>query len=520
MTPRLRGSQRGRSVDEGRHLTQNGTMSRRPNICVLYADDLGFGDVGCYGASTIATPNLDQLASEGVTFSQGYATAATCTPSRYSLLTGSYPWRNPRAAILSGDAPLIIGDQQETLASMLRGAGYRTGIVGKWHLGLGDGDLDWNMPITRSPNEIGFDEAFIMAATNDRVPCVYLHNGRVLGLDPDDPIEVAYGRQGAFQEVPTGREHPELLRMKPSHGHDGTIVNGVSRIGEMRGGRAAMWNDEEMAGVFADRACRFIEDSGEQPFFLYYAFHQPHVPRLPGPRFAGTTPHGPRGDVIAEMDWCVGRVLESLRKSGLHEDTLVVFSSDNGPVLDDGYRDGAEELVGNHQPAGPLRGGKYSMYDGGTRVPFIVSWPGTIDCGESDALVSHVDFFSSFAALVGTTVEDPSAPDSESVLDALLGRSAVGRGELVVEGMQARTVLRVGNWTYIPPHDGEPVSPSTHIELGNSPDAQLYHLENDIGQIRNLANQHPERVRAMDDRLTAILRSSRTRTLNRNGTGS
>ena len=294
----------------------------------------------------------------------------------------------------------------------------------------------------------------------------------------------------------------------------------------MRGGTAALWNDETMAAVFASRACEFIERATDRPFFLYYAFHQPHVPRIPGPRFRGSTPHGPRGDVIAEMDWCVGQVLDSLERSGIAENTIVIFSSDNGPVLDDGYHDRAEELVGEHHPAGPLRGGKYSMYDGGTRVPFILSWPETVRVGEQDAIVSHVDFYASFAALVDAPLEGPfhgaeadaaadsqtvAAPDSVDVLDALLGKSGDGRSELVVEGTQAKTVLRVDDWTYIPPNTGPAVSPTTHNELGNSLEPQLYNLAEDIGQIANRAESEPDRVASMAERLEAIRKSRATR---------
>lgn len=486
-------------------------MARQPNVIILYADDLGFGDVGCYGASTIPTPNLDRLAAGGLRFHQGYATAATCTPSRFSLLTGSYPWRNPRAAILPGDAPLIIEPGSPTLPEMFRRAGYRTGVVGKWHLGLGRGDLDWNADISATPNDVGFERSFVMAATNDRVPCVYVQDRRVVGLDPADPIEVTYDWDQAFVDQPTGRHNPEMLRMKHSHGHDCTIVNGVGRIGHMRGGQAALWTDETMAEVFSEQAVSFVEESGDQPFFLYYAFHQPHVPRLPGPRFQGATPHGARGDVIVEMDWCVGQMLDALDRLGLADDTIVIFSSDNGPVLDDGYVDGAEELKGEHRPAGPLRGGKYSLFDGGTRVPFILRYPGRVAPGESDALVCHVDFQASFAALLGQPLADDEAPDSIDVLDALLGRDAVGRAELVVEGMQAKTVVRAGDWAYIPPYAGPAVSQHTHTELGNAREPQLYDLSADIGQRRNLAGERPEVVAELEARLEATVGSSRTR---------
>lgn len=481
-----------------------GDSAKHPNIVVMYADDLGFGDVSCYGATALDTPNIDRLASEGVIFYQGYATAATCTPSRYSLLTGSYSWRNERAHILPGDAPLIIDPGTATLPSVLKEAGYSTGVVGKWHLGIGEGNQNWNEPLPLTPLDIGFDYSYIMAATNDRVPCVYLDGRDVVGLDPSDPIEVEYDKNKPFSGLSTGKDNPELLKMMFHHGHDMSIVNGVSRIGYMRGGEAALWVDEDMADVFLDKAVSFVEKNKDEPFFLYYAFHQPHVPRLPHPRFVGSTGLGPRGDAIAEMDWCVGEMLDALERCGLKEETIVVFSSDNGPVLNDGYYDEAVELCGDHQPAGPLRGGKYSMYDGGTRVPFIVSWPGNVETGESDALVSQVDFLASFAALAGVSLDADAGPDSVNVLDVLLGQSDEGRSEIVLEGIQAKTVLRQGDWVFIPPHQGPPVNTNVNIETGNYPVPQLYNLSGDIGQIENVASVYPDDAERMADRLREI----------------
>lgn len=488
--------------------------TRRPNIVVMYADDLGFGDIGCYGADTIPTPNLDRLASRGVRFTQAYATAATCTPSRYSLLTGSYPWRNERAAILPGDAPMIIPRKMPTVPSVLKQVGYTTGVVGKWHLGLGEGDIDWNGRIDGTPLDVGFDHSFIMAATNDRVPCVYVDGREVRNLDADDPITVSYDPDAPPLpgELPRGRNHPELLRMKYSHGHDDSIVNGVSRIGRMAGGASALWDDEEMAEVFLDEAKKFVADNAEGPFFLYYAFHQPHVPRIPSRRFKGATKHGPRGDVIAEMDWCAGQFLDFLEEKGLAEDTLVIFTSDNGPVLDDGYHDQAEQLNGDHRITGPLRGSKYSLYDGGTRVPTIASWPGRIPEGvESDAVLCQMDFMASFAALAGVELPANAGPDSLNYLSGWLGENVPGREELVVEGTTRKTVLRQGDWTMIPPHDGPFIQPNTKVELGNMPEPQLYDLSQDIGQIRNLAGEQPDRVEQMQARLDAIANSDGSR---------
>ncbi|ENM5918346.1 arylsulfatase [Vibrio mimicus] len=483
----------------------------QPNVIILYADDLGFGDLSCYGANDIPTPNLDQLAEEGLKFDQAYATAATCTPSRYSLLTGSYPWRNPDAAVLPGDAAQIITSDDATLANLFQEHGYATGIVGKWHLGLGNGELDFNQEIQGTPNDVGFDHSFIMAATNDRVPCVYIQNRQVANLDPNDPIEVTYDWDKAFPDVPNGRQNPELLDVMYDHGHDGTIINGISRIGHMRGGKSALWNDETMGEVFADNAISFIEQHQQQPFFLYYALHQPHVPRIPNPKFRGVTPHGVRGDVIVEMDWCIGKVLKKIDELGLKDNTLVIFSSDNGPVLNDGYKDQAIELNGQHRMAGPLRGGKYSLFEGGTRVPFIVRWPQQIASGQSSALFNQVDLYHSFAQLLNRPLTPTEAPDSQPLLDTLLGKDPVGRSEMVLEGMQYKKVFRNQRYAYIPAHDDDFVCQYTGNEKGNQSSPQLYDLKDDVGQITNLAEQMPDLVQELDQALHQAIQRPKTR---------
>lgn len=475
------------------------------NFVIIYADDLGFGDLSCYGASGIPTPHLDRMASEGLRFTQSYATAATCTPSRYSLLTGAYPWRNKRARILPGDAPMIIGENERTLPGTLRDSGYRTAVIGKWHIGLGDGNIDWNGEIAPCPLDVGFDESYVMAATNDRVPCVYVDGRKVDGLDPDDPISVVYGGENPFTDVPTGKDNPELLTMRHSdQQHYDTIVNGVGRIGFCRGGKAATWDDETMSDVFLERSKNFISKNKTQPFFLYYALHQPHVPRIPNPRFAGSTDKGPRGDVIAELDWCVGEILEHLKAEGLDENTVVIFSSDNGPVLDDGYRDDASSKCGEHKPAGPLRGGKYSMFDGGSRVPMIAWAPGLIASGETPALFSHADFLMSFANMAGTIIPEDEQADSLEMSAALLGKDKIGRDNLVTEGIGSKTVVRQGNWVYLPPHDGPVLFGDKGIETGNNPKPQLYDMEADIGQRENLAERYPEKVAELSALLESI----------------
>jgi arylsulfatase A-like enzyme len=481
-------------------LSASAAASERPNIVLIYADDLGYGDVGCYGATAVATPNIDRLAQEGLRFTDAHSAAATCTPSRYAMLTGQYAWRRKGTGILPGDAPLIIEPGRTTLASMLQDAGYTTGVVGKWHLGLGVGRPDWNAELKPGPLEIGFEYCFIIPATGDRVPCVYVENHRVVGLDPADPIQVSYNRK--VGDEPTGAERPDLLRMKLHHGHDQTIVNGISRIGYMTGGKAARWVDEDMAEMITSKAVAFIRRHRDKPFFLYFATHDIHVPRVPNGRFQGATTMGPRGDAIAQLDWCIGQTTGALDELGLSDNTLLILTSDNGPVLDDGYEDDASERVGEHRPSGPLRGGKGSLFEGGTRIPFIVRWPLQVPAGSSDALVCQIDLIASLAKVAGQDLDESAARDSIDVLPALLGRSDVGRDVLVEQA--AGLALREGRWKYIEPRPGPAVNGSTGTETGASERPQLYNLADDLAETRNLARQYPDKVGQLSQLLDQI----------------
>lgn len=468
--------------------------SAMPNVIIILADDLGLGDVSAYGATTIHTPNIDSLAHGGICFTNGYATSATSTPSRYALMTGMYPWKNKEAKILPGDAPLLIGEKQYTLPKYMQRAGYRTAAIGKWHLGMGRGNVDWNKTVKPGANEIGFDYSCLIAATNDRVPTVYVENGTVVGLDPDDPIAVSYEKN--FPGEPTALTHPELQKMEWAHGHNNSVINGIPRIGYMRGGENARWKDEAMADYFVGKVKSFLNESKDEPFFLYYGLHQPHVPRAPHARFAGATSMGPRGDAILEADWCVGELIKELKVLGLLENTLIIFSSDNGPVLNDGYKDRAAELIGNHQPCDGLRGGKYSLYDGGTHVPFLVYWKGKIQSDVSPALVCQLDIFASLAGLVGNPFEGEL--DSQNLLPALLGKSNEGRHELVVEA-NGKMAFRMEEWAMIPPYKG-PKQNLTGNELGNAENFSLYNLTTDQGQNLDLASVHVEELERLKKR--------------------
>ncbi|RLA29468.1 MAG: arylsulfatase [Bacteroidetes bacterium] len=459
-----------------------------PNIVIFYVDDLGYGDVGSYGAIGVETPNIDRLAANGVRFTDAHSSAATCTPSRYSLLTGEHGFRR-NAAILRGDAPLLIPTDKPTLPAMLKRAGYTTAVVGKWHLGLGDGDLDWNAAIRPGPLEIGFDYAFLLPATGDRVPTVYVEDHQVVNLDSADPIEVSYKEKVGSR--PTGYENPELMRYKADSQHSKTIVNGVSRIGHMGGGESALWIDEEFPDVFSAKAAEFIRANKDGPFFLFHSFHDIHVPRLPNPRFKGKSTMGPRGDAIAQTDWIVGALVDELEELGISDRTLLIFTSDNGPVLNDGYEDQAVELLGEHKPAGPLRGSKYSAYEGGTRVPTITYWPGKIKPGSSDALVSQLDIYASIARLVDEELSDHEATDSRDQLAVWLGQSNAGRDYLVEESVGG-LVLRSGSWKYIPGVENPRRGTNTKgVEVGFAKVPQLYELGTDIGEQVNLAAKNP-----------------------------
>lgn len=481
--------------------------AKQPNIIIIYADDVGYGDIGCYGAEAIDTPSLDMLAQNGMRFTSAYATASTCTPSRYSLLTGEYAFRNEDAIILPGNAPLIINPEKPTIASVLKKEGYKTALVGKWHLGLGKQTepLDWNGNIAPGPRELGFEYSFHMAATGDRVPTVYIENGHIVNLDPNDPVTVSYEKP--VGNDPTGLSHPHLLKNQADEQHAKTIVDGTSRIGYMTGGNSARWTDEEMPDEFLQKAVKFIKANKDGPFFMYYALHENHVPRIPHPRFRGSTSLGVRGDAVVQMDWSIGIIVETLQKLGIAKDTMIIFSSDNGPVIFDGYYDGAIEFdkAAGHNAAGPWRGGKYSAWEGGTRLPFIVSWPGTIKPGLSDALISHVDVLASLASLTGAKIPAGRAADSQDLMDLIMGKSDVGRDHLIQQGVNMESI-RKGDWKYVPP--GEVTNRGRigkfHRDLIREP-GELFYLPEDPAEQNNVAHLYPAKVKELRGILNAEL---------------
>ena len=467
-------------------------------IVLFYADDLGFGDTSAYGQRKVPTPNLERLAGEGVRFCDAHSTTPICTPSRYSLLTGRYAFRRPDTRILDGDAKLILpverGDECDaTLPVLMKRAGYRTAAIGKWHLGMGEGDapVDWNGEIKPSPREAGFDKSFVMAATADRVPCVFIEDGRVAGLDPSDPIEISYDKaERKWPDEITAHTNPELLKAwgRPSdRQHDKTIIDGISRIGHMRGGKSALWKDQDLAERITFEAERFIRESAGEPIFLYFATNDIHVPRDPAPRFRGASGLGIRGDATVQMDHCLGRIRKALAENG-YGDTLFIFTSDNGPRVADGYDDGAREAWAAENPAAPFSGGKYTVYEGGTRVPMIVAWPGRVRPGTvSNALVSQVDFARSLAKIAGVEVPAGACCDSMELSYVLTGESENGRESLVEQPAWGPWAYRKGAWKLI-----------------DSSEPQLYFLDDDPAERENLASRHPGKVAELRSELYSL----------------
>lgn len=490
------------------HAADTPKPASKPNIIFILADDIGYGDFGCYGATKVKTPNVDRLASQGLRFTDGHSMASVCTPSRYSFLTGEYAFRKRGTGIASGVEGLLIEPGRTTVPSLLKRAGYATGIVGKWHLGLGTKPTDYNGEIKPGPLEIGFDYAWIIPATGDRVPCVWVENHRVVNLDPADPIKLDYSVQ---------------------RGEPRSFIHGIPRIGEQIGGKAALWDDENISTVIAAKSCAFIEQHKNQPFFLEVATHNIHVPRSPNPKFRGKSDCGVRGDTIVEFDWTVGQVLDALDRLKLADNTLVILTSDNGGVLDNNGPDtvhgiGSLEANNGHLFNGVLKGTKGSVYEGGTRLPFITRWPGHIRSGVSDELICQVDMLASFAALTGQSLAPDAGPDSLNVLLALLGEKSDKpcREYLVEQNNDASWVgLRKGPWKLLPPDKGakargkrlkpEVEHPAEAVAKKDYPPEKikLFNLTDDLSETKDIAAAHPDIVAEMSAKLAEIMKGGK-----------
>ena len=456
--------------------------SEHPNIVLIYADDLGYGDLSCYGANKISTPNIDRLATEGRLFTDAHSTSAVCTPSRYALLTGEYPYRINNYGPVFCEERLIIDTNQTTLASLLKRKGYATACVGKWHLGFGEERKpDWNQDLKPGPLEVGFDYFYGIPVVNSHPPFVYAENHRVVGLDPADPL--VYERGGKTH----GKPYPEKHAAPPG------------RMPSVVGGKAAhdFYVDEESAVHLTGKALNWMNQQ-EEPFFLFYASHNIHHPFTPHPYFQGNSECGLYGDFVEELDWSVGQILEALETFGVADNTLVIFTSDNGGMFNGG---GKEAIRQGHTPNGELKGQKFDAWEAGHRVPFLVRWPGKTPVGStSDELIANLDLLETFAAITDQKLNPGQGVDSINALPLLTETDAKSaRDELVIQPhKKAYTSIRLGDWVYIPGPGSGGMTKFTPEQLEKMPPQQLYNLKEDPGQTQNLIKAHPEKAAAME----------------------
>jgi len=493
-------------------ISSEAVAAERPNIVLILADDLGYGDVGCYGATKVKTPNLDRLSSEGRRFTDAHSASAVCTPSRYALLTGEYPFRKGLWGPAHFTSELLVSPSQTTVAGLLKQAGYATACFGKWHLGFGDAKSpDWNRELAPGPLELGFDHYFGIPVVSSAPPYVWVENRRVAGLDPADPLK--YGGL-----APT-KEYPEK------------VMTGVS------GGKAAhdLYRDEELGTTLTEKAVSWIRAHRREPFFLYFATPHIHHPFTPGKRFAGSSECGRYGDFIQEFDWMVGEIDRTLSDLGLRENTLLIVTSDNGGMLNQG---GQDAWRAGHRLNGDLLGFKFDAWEGGHRVPYLARWPGRIEAGSvSDRLICHVDTLSTLAALTEQVLPEAAGADSFDFLPALVGGPSRAEREQLVLTPSRKGIfaLRSGKWLYINAQGGggfKQTRPGDHGLGGpaallftgevnsdiadgrikpDAPPEQLYDLIADPRESKNLAAERPLVVEQMRKELEALQSRPRTR---------
>ena len=460
------------------------SAAEKPNIVVIYADDMGYGDVSAHNPeSKIPTPNIDRLAKEGMRFTDGHSSSGVCTPSRYSLLTGRYHWRTHlQQGVLGGFSRPLIAPDRLTVAGALKGAGYHTACIGKWHLGMkwplkGGGfaddkgnfsraykradEVDYTAPIQGGPVDVGFDHFYGISASLDMSPYVWIRDRL--------PTEEATVTKAFHRPGPAGEDF-EAIDVQP----------GIT---------------QRTIDYFAERV--EAVKSG-QPFFAYVPLAAPHTPIVPTEEFKGKSGINPYADFVRQIDHDVGRILDALEEHGLAEDTLVIFTTDNGcsPAAKIG-----ELQAAGHEPSYHFRGHKADHYEGGTRVPFLARWPAKVEAGSvSEQIVGQVDFLATFAEMAGASMPATAGEDSVSFLPALLGRADEPiRRSIVVQSINGSFAIRDGQWKLcLSPGSGgwSPPRPRKAVK-SDLPPFQLYDLAGDPGEKENLYAQHPERVEAM-----------------------
>ncbi|MEQ8556510.1 MAG: arylsulfatase [Cyclobacteriaceae bacterium] len=467
-----------------------------PNIVLINADDLGYGDLSCYGATLVQTPNIDRLASEGRSFSDAHAASAVCSPSRYGLLTGTYPLRRNFWGPIGGlDDGLTIDTTQMTLASLLKDAGYATACVGKWHLGLGVDKPDYNKELKPGPLELGFDYFYGVPMVNSGPPFVFVENHGVDGYDPADPF--VRGEKSVTQKWPAKGGYNAIGGAEKAH---------------------MLYRDEKVGMTLKDKAIEWMKkthlNNKDKPFFLYLATTNIHHPFTPAPQFKGTSKAGRYGDFIHELDWIVGEVMRTLKEMGVEDNTLVIFTSDNGGMLNHG---GQDAWKAGHQLNGDLLGFKFGAWEGGHRIPMIAKWPGVIPANSSSThLISQVDLLATFAGIV----DQPLSGNDHDGVNQLLELKGEAKAPLreilmITPNSPEHLVVRKGKWVYIPQQgeggfqgkgNAHNLGGAAAFELTNqknsdvvdnkikegAPPDQLYDLEKDPYQAENVVLQNPE----------------------------
>ncbi len=485
--------------------------AKPPNVVVIFADDLGYGDLSSYGATKLQTPNIDRLAAEGRRFTDAHSASAVCTPSRYNLITGEYAFREDRWSPVFLKVGLIIDPDQTTVADVMKRAGYSTSIIGKWHLGFGEETPNWNGDLKPGPLELGFDYYFGVPVVNSHPPFVYVENHRVVGLVPEDPF--VYGQLANTEVFPEKRKLDDIGGAEAAH---------------------ALYKDREVGTKLTEKSVEWIKEHKDNPFFLILSTTNIHHPFTPAPRFVGTSEAGRYGDYVHELDWMVGEVMKTLKEEDLDENTLILFTSDNGGMFNVG---GQDAWKAGHRLNGDLLGFKFGAWEGGHRVPFIARWPGRIPADTvSDQLISNVDLLATMAALTEQSLAEDEGPDSFNVLPTLTGspRKQIRDHLVLSASKKTHLSLRKGKWMYISAQgsggfrgkletDYERGGPGAHlltkhvnsdIENGryktDAPPAQLYDLDADLSQTTNLYNTHPDIVQEMKTLLDQYVSANRT----------
>lgn len=482
----------------------------KPNIVFILADDLGYGDLSSYGATKVKTPNIDRLAIEGRKFTDAHSPHPVCTPTRYSLMTGRYSWRTwARTANVWSTDPMLIDEDQYTLPKLLGDAGYHTALIGKWHLSYGRPGapgwddlkgIDYNGKIAPGPLEAGFDYYFGVPHVGQQ-PHVFIENHHVVGLTPESPLELVMDDRWLHRP-----SYLERHGYPPRH--------------HFEGGEGAKYRQEDVAIKLTEKAVDWLSQAAENketPFFLYFAHRNVHGPLAPHERFLGKSEIGVYGDFLLELDWSAGQILDALDSLGLAEDTLVFFSSDNGAVQR-GHQPTVYVDHNGHMANGPLRGQKTESLEGGHRVPLLARWPGRIPAGSTtDSLVALTDMMATLAELTSSELPNDAGPDSLSFLGALLDQepTQAPRRVLVHESYRGGYGIRVDDWKLLMIQGGGGIGWSPFDNDRDEPYGQLYHLKEDLKELNNLYETHPEQVGEMAELLRTIRLSPSSRELSR-----